>query len=64
MPPFSPQFPQLKYAVAQVDFMKERAKEIRFSPTFVFFRGGKKVDEVVGKDAIKLEDHLWLHSDD
>ena len=57
------QFPQVKVAVAQVDFMKERAKGIKFSPTFSFFRNGKKIDEVVGKDPVKLEDHLWLHSD-
>ena len=38
-------------------------QSIRYSPTFSFFRNGKKVDEVVGKDAQKLEDHLWLQTD-
>lgn len=59
----SKKYNQVTYAVAQVDYMKERAKSIRYSPTFAFFRNGKKVDELVGKDAQKLEDHLWLQSD-
>lgn len=37
---------------------------VRYSPTFVIYKGGKKVDEVVGKDVRKLTDHLWLHHDD
>mmetsp|Transcript_891 Transcript_891/g.1333 ORF Transcript_891/g.1333 Transcript_891/m.1333 type:complete len:112 (+) Transcript_891:28-363(+) len=57
-------YPKLTYAVAQVDNMQESVKHIRFSPTFELFRAGKRVDQVVGKDAQKLEDHLWLHSDD
>ncbi|KAF5829551.1 thioredoxin-like protein [Dunaliella salina] len=55
---------QLRYAVAQVDYMKERACGVRFSPTFAFFNAaGRKVDEVTGKDPQRLADHLWLHSD-
>ncbi|GAX85168.1 hypothetical protein CEUSTIGMA_g12586.t1 [Chlamydomonas eustigma] len=55
-------YKSLPYAVAQVDTMEERAKGVKYSPTFVFLKNGKKVDEVLGKDAQKLEDHLWLHN--
>ncbi|KAJ9531249.1 hypothetical protein QJQ45_006691 [Haematococcus lacustris] len=57
-------YTQLTYAVAQVDFMPERAKGMRYSPLFVFTRGGRKVDEVVGKDEQRLADHVWLHGDE
>ncbi|KAJ9531393.1 hypothetical protein V8C86DRAFT_3084073 [Haematococcus lacustris] len=60
----SQQYTQLTYAVAQVDFMPERAKGMRYSPLFVFTRGGRKVDEVVGKDEQRLADHVWLHGDE
>eukprot|EP00955_Chlamydomonas_euryale_P069782 360578-Chlamydomonas_euryale.AAC.21 len=59
----SKKYTAIKYAVAQVDYMNERAKDIRYSPTFAFYRDGRRVDLVVGKDANKLEDHLWLHND-
>ncbi len=36
---------------------------IRYSPTFHLYRGGKVVDQVLGKDPQRLEDHLWLHCD-
>jgi hypothetical protein len=36
---------------------------VRYSPTFHIFRGSKLVDRVLGKEAQRLDDHLWLHSD-
>lgn len=54
---------RLKFALAQVDYMKEAAQGIRYSPTFAFYRNGRKVDEVLGKDGQKLADHIWLHAD-
>jgi thioredoxin 1 len=39
---------------------------VRFTPTFALYDGsgsGKQVDEVVGRDPQRLEDHLWLHTD-
>jgi thioredoxin 1 len=38
-------------------------QNIRYSPSFLFLKDGKVIDEVIGKDAQRLEDHLWLHSD-
>lgn len=57
------QYCQHKYAVAQVETMQQTVSSIKYTPTFGIYRNGKKVDEVVGKDPQKLEDHLWLHSD-
>eukprot|EP00873_Tetraselmis_striata_P002327 jgi/Tetstr1/422591/TSEL_013398.t1 len=59
---YSKEFPQHKYAVAQVDYMLHEAKGIKFTPTYTFFSKGKKVDEFFGSDAQRLRDHLWLHS--
>lgn len=53
----------IKYAIAQIDYMKRSAQDLKYSPTFAIYNNGKKVDEIVGKEPVKLEDHLWLHSD-
>ncbi|XP_075264999.1 uncharacterized protein LOC142357225 [Convolutriloba macropyga] len=58
----SKQFPRFRYIVAQVDYMQEEAKGIRYTPTYTFFSKGKKVDEFYGSDERRLRDHLWLHS--
>eukprot|EP00798_Chlamydomonas_sp_ICE-L_P004776 gene4776-34534_t len=60
----SKKFTKMNYAVAQVDYMKEATKNVKYSPSFFIYKGGRKVDEVVGKDLQKLEDHLWLHNDE
>ncbi|GFR39885.1 hypothetical protein Agub_g389 [Astrephomene gubernaculifera] len=59
----SKEYTQLKYAVAQVDTLKEAVKGVKYSPTFHFYRNGKLVDRVLGKEPQRLADHLWLHSD-
>lgn len=59
----SKEYPQHRYAVAQVDTMNDTVKSIRYSPTFRFYRNGKVVDQVLGKEQQKLADHLWLHAD-
>ncbi|PNH07223.1 Thioredoxin-like 3-3 [Tetrabaena socialis] len=56
-------FPQLKYAVAQVDTLDQAVKGVKYSPTFHFYRNGKVVDRVLGKEPQRLADHLWMHSD-
>lgn len=57
------QYSQHKYTVAQVETMQQTVNSIKYTPTFGIYRNGKKVDEVVGKEPQRLEDHLWLHSD-
>lgn len=59
----SREYDQHKYGVAQVEMMHQTVASIKYTPTFGIYRNGKRVDEVVGKDPQKLEDHLWLHSD-
>jgi thioredoxin 1 len=66
-PPFTPppQYSQHSYAVAQLETLDPATTAgMRFTPTFGIFRGGRKVDEVVGKEPQRLEDHLWLHADE
>jgi thioredoxin 1 len=63
LPSAAVQFPQHRYAVAQVETMTETVSTIRYTPTFAIYRDGLKVDEVIGKEPQKLADHLWLHTD-
>ena len=62
------QYPQHRYAVAQIETLSAAtAAGLRFTPTFAFYggpHGRTKVDEVVGREPRRLEDHLWLHSDE
>jgi hypothetical protein len=58
------QYPQHAYAVAQLETLSPAATAgMRYTPTFNIYRSGRKVDEVVGKEPQRLEDHLWLHAD-
>ncbi|GMH43157.1 hypothetical protein BSKO_11079 [Bryopsis sp. KO-2023] len=57
------QFPGLRYAVAQIDYMKDEAKHVEYTPTFTFYKNGARVDEVFGAEMEKLKDRMWLHSD-
>lgn len=63
MPDSVLQYSQHKYAVAQVETMVKTVSSIKYTPTFTVYRNGKRVDEVIGKDTQKLEDHLWLHTE-
>ena len=58
-------YDRIKYGAAQVEWLKEKAVGIKFSPTFsLYSKQGRLVDQVLGKDKQKLEDHLWLWHDD
>eukprot|EP00884_Botryococcus_braunii_P000652 jgi/Botrbrau1/10588/Bobra.0358s0008.2 len=61
---FSKKFPELRFLVAQLDFMDREAKDIKFTPTYAFYRQGKVVDQFWGSDPQQLQDHIWLHSAD
>ena len=58
------QFPQLKFVVAQIDYMTEEASELEFTPTFKIQKKGRTVDQFYGANKDILRDRLWLHSDD
>lgn len=54
---FSKAYPQAKFYQIDIDQLPETAGDlgIRSMPTFIFFKGGKEVDRVVGADPVKLE---------
>ena len=59
----STMFDSMKFAVAQLDYMSTSGKGIEYTPTFVLYKKGKKVDQFYGANAQQLHDHLWLHCD-
>ncbi len=58
------QFPQQTFVVGQLDFMEKEVKDVRFTPTFTFYKAGRKVDQFWGSDPQQLKDHVWMHSDE
>lgn len=55
-------FQGFKYAVGQVDYMNRAADGVEYTPTFIVYKKGKKVDQFYGANAQQLYDHLWLHN--
>lgn len=58
----SEEFTQPLYVVTDVDAVPFTSKDIRYTPTFSFYKKGKKVDEIFGSNQQQLRDHVWLHS--
>ena len=56
------QFPNTRFVLADADYLPELAADVRYTPTFSFFRAGKKVDEFVGTNTQMLRDRTWLWS--
>eukprot|EP01026_Neomeris_dumetosa_P078361 TRINITY_DN8473_c0_g1_i1.p2 TRINITY_DN8473_c0_g1~~TRINITY_DN8473_c0_g1_i1.p2 ORF type:complete len:161 (-),score=15.20 TRINITY_DN8473_c0_g1_i1:291-719(-) len=56
-------FQKCKYGLAQIDYMEQASRSVKYTPTFTIFKGGKRVDEFYGVDSQKLRDHIWLHTD-
>ncbi|PSC68588.1 Thioredoxin-like 3-3 isoform B [Micractinium conductrix] len=56
------QFPRIKYALAQVDYMDEGTRGITYTPTFAIYKRGRKVDQFFGANPQQIRDHLWLAS--
>ena len=44
--------------------LPDSAKDVRFTPTFTFYRKGKKIDEITKTTPRGLRDHAWMHADD
>ncbi|MCJ1229019.1 Cytoplasmic thioredoxin isoenzyme 2 [Toensbergia leucococca] len=53
----SSQYPSAKFIKLDIDEVPEVASQlgVRAMPTFILFRDGKKIDEVVGADQEKLD---------
>ncbi|CAA7019121.1 unnamed protein product [Microthlaspi erraticum] len=58
----SKSFQGLKFVYADIDECPETTSQIRYTPTFQFYRDGEKVDEMYGAGEDRLRDRLWLHS--
>ena len=50
-------FPQVKFFKVDVDAVDDVAQElgVRAMPTFMFFKGGEKITEIVGADIKAIE---------
>ena len=57
---FSKQYPNANYLKVDVDELSELAQEygIRAMPTFMIFKDGEKVDELVGANPVALEQKI------
>ncbi|GAB2300627.1 hypothetical protein Dimus_034661 [Dionaea muscipula] len=58
----SNEFPKLTFIYADIDECPETTQQIRYTPTFHFYRDGERVDEMFGAGEERLHDRLWLHS--
>ncbi|XP_050226880.1 thioredoxin-like 3-3 [Mercurialis annua] len=58
----SNKFPKLSFVYADIDECPETTQQIRYTPTFQFYRDGERVDEMYGAGEERLHDRLWLHS--
>ncbi|KAF3795940.1 Thioredoxin-like 3-3 [Nymphaea thermarum] len=58
----SNEFPNISFVYADIDECPETTQNIRYTPTFRFFRDGERVDEMYGAGEERLRDRLWLHS--
>ncbi|ACO62260.1 predicted protein [Micromonas commoda] len=56
--------PEAHFVLADVDTLPETGKDIRFTPTFSFYRSGVKLDEITRTSPQQLRDHVWMHAPD
>ena len=57
-------YPESHFVLADVDTLPDSARDVRFTPTFTFYRKGKKIDEITKTTPRGLRDHAWMHADD
>ncbi|CDS14150.1 hypothetical protein LRAMOSA06320 [Lichtheimia ramosa] len=57
---FAEQYTSIAYAKVDVDAVPDVAAEaeVRAMPTFIFYHNGKKITDVVGANAAKLEEAI------
>jgi len=57
---FSQKYSDANYLKVDVDELPDLAQEygIRAMPTFMIFKDGKKVDELIGANPVKLEEKI------
>jgi thioredoxin 1 len=61
---FSEKYPETRFYKLDIDEVPDVAQElgIRAMPTFVFFKGGEKVGEVVGANPKAIEAGIQEHT--
>eukprot|EP00850_Spirogloea_muscicola_P018897 SM000178S03462 [mRNA] locus=s178:250133:250450:+ [translate_table: standard] len=50
------------FVYADVDACADATADIRYTPTFRFYRDGEKVDEFFGAGPQRLRDRVWLQA--
>ena len=50
------------FVYADVEKCATSTSDVRYTPTFRFYRDGEKVDEFYGAGAQRLRDRVWLQS--
>ncbi|XP_024384420.1 thioredoxin-like 3-3 isoform X2 [Physcomitrium patens] len=50
------------FIYADVDKCYETTRDVRYTPTFRFYRDGEKVDDFYGAGPQRLRDRIWLHT--
>ncbi|KAL3700518.1 hypothetical protein R1sor_018540 [Riccia sorocarpa] len=58
----SNEYPQSLFVNADIDKCEQETQDVRYTPTFRFYRNGEKVDEFYGTGAQRLRDRVWLQS--
>jgi thioredoxin-like negative regulator of GroEL len=51
-----------RFVAALVDGMGAAADAVRFTPSLVVYRRGRRVDAMVGADEERIRDRVWLHA--
>ncbi|GBG75125.1 hypothetical protein CBR_g19638 [Chara braunii] len=55
-------FPAPMFVIVDVDKCSKNSENVRYTPTFRFFREGQAVDEFHGAGPQRLRDRVWLQS--
>jgi len=52
--------PKTQFLVAQCEQLPETTQNVRYTPTFRFYKDGGTIDECIGAEKQSLRDHVWL----
>lgn len=52
--------PKAQFLVAQCEQLPETTQNVRYTPTFRFYKEGNVIDECIGAEKQSLRDHIWL----
>lgn len=55
-------YPNSLFIYTDIDECPEETQDVRYTPTFRFYRGGERVDEFYGAGPQRLRDRVWLQA--